>query len=98
MSRDFLERTLRFLLDVDYTQWAALGGAIVVAYTVYRRHTKISLDDVPGPENPSFLYGALHSNSQWFVFGSIHAREHGTLQAICCLCRMLRQESSRTII
>ena len=62
MPHDLVERTLRFLLDVDYTQWAVLGGAAAATYAAYRKYTRISLDDVPGPENPSFLHGALHSN------------------------------------
>ena len=61
MPSDFVERTLRSLSDMEYTQWAALGGAATATYAAYRRYTRISLDDVPGPENPSFLYGALHS-------------------------------------
>ena len=71
MPHEFVEPALRFLLDMDYTQWAALGGAAAAAYAVYRRYTRISLDDVPGPENPSFLYGMLHFNSRWFVFDSM---------------------------
>jgi hypothetical protein len=57
---------------MDYKQVAALGGATAVTYAVYRRYSRISLDDVPGPENPSFLHGALHPNSQLFAFDSIY--------------------------
>jgi len=57
MSHDFVERTLRFLSDMDYSQWAALGGGFAAMFVAYRRYTRISLDDVPGPENPSFLHG-----------------------------------------
>jgi len=64
MPHDFVEHTLRFLSDMDYSQWAALGGGAAVTYAAYRRYTRISLDDVPGPDNPSFLYGTLHPNSR----------------------------------
>ena len=60
MSHEFARRTLSFLSDMDYKQLAALGGTAAVVYAIYRRYTGISLDDVPGPENPSFLHGMLH--------------------------------------
>jgi hypothetical protein len=80
---DFVERTLQFLLDMDYTRWAALGGAAAATYAAYRRYTRASLGDVPGPDNPSFLHGALHTNSRLFAFDSIRAWERGMLQGIC---------------
>ena len=61
MLRDVFESALRFVSEMDHTQSAALGGAAVVAYAVYQRYTRISLDDIPGPENPSFLHGTLNS-------------------------------------
>ena len=61
MLRDMFEGALRFVSDMDHAQLAALGGAAVVTYAVYRRYTRISLDDIPGPENPSFLHGTLNS-------------------------------------
>ena len=61
MLRDVFENALRFVSDMDHTQLAALGGAAVVTYAVYRRYTRISLDDIRGPENPSFLHGTLNS-------------------------------------
>jgi hypothetical protein len=79
MPHEFVENTLRLLLGMDYTQWAALGGAAAATYATYRRYTRISLDDVPGPENPSFLHGMFHSDSRRFIFNAIRAREHGTL-------------------
>ena len=69
MPHDFAGRTLRFFPGMDYKQLAALGGAAAVVYAVYRRYSRISLDDVPGPENPSFLHGTLHLNS-WFPHSS----------------------------
>ena len=72
MSHDSVERTLRFLSDMDYSQWAALAGGAAATYATYLRYTRISLDDVPGPENPSFLHGALRFSSQWSVFDSTH--------------------------
>jgi hypothetical protein len=60
MLRDLFESALRFVSDVDPTQLAALGGAAVVTYTVYRRCSRISFDDIRGPENPSFLHGTLN--------------------------------------
>lgn len=59
MPHDFVDSIFRFLSDMDYQQLAALGGATAATYAVYRRYTRISLDDVPGPENPSFLHGTL---------------------------------------
>ncbi|KAF9649252.1 cytochrome P450 [Thelephora ganbajun] len=57
MPHHFVERTLQLFWDMDYKQLAAFGGAVAVTYTVYWRYTRISLDDVPGPDNPSFLHG-----------------------------------------
>jgi hypothetical protein len=68
MPHDFAGRIFQSLLDMDYTQWAALGGAAAATYAAYRRYTRISFDDVPGPENPSFLHGMLHSNSRSLHF------------------------------
>jgi len=70
MQHDFVESIFRFLSDMEYRQLAALGGAAAATYAVYRRYTRISLDDVPGPENPSFLHGKLHSDSLRLPFGS----------------------------
>jgi hypothetical protein len=98
MPHDFVERILQSLLDMDYTQWAALGGAAAATYAAYRRYTRISFDDVPGPENPSFLHGTLHSNSRSFILDSIRARERGMLQGICHGCWAVKQERLRTII
>jgi len=64
MPHEFVEPTLRFLSDMDYSQWTALGGGAAAMYAAYRRYTRISLEDVPGPENPSFLHGALRFSSQ----------------------------------
>ena len=63
MPHDLVERTLQLLSDMNYTQWAALGGCAAATYATYRRYTRISLDDVPGPENPSFLHGTPHPSS-----------------------------------
>jgi hypothetical protein len=61
MPHGFVENTLQLLLGMDYTQRAALGGAAAATYAAYRRYTRISPDGVPGPGNPSFLHGMLHS-------------------------------------
>ena len=88
MPHDLVERTLQFLLDVNYLQWAALGGAAAATYAAYRRYTGISLDDVPGPENPSFIHGMLHSNldgsfSTQPMHGSVVCRRKFTVSAGC---------------
>ena len=76
MSHDFVGRTFQLLSDMDYKRLAALGGTAAVVYAIYRRYTGISLDDVPGPENPSFLHGMYASprlsvllSSQWGIAG-----------------------------
>ena len=79
MPHHFVERTIQFLSDMHYSQWAALGGSAAVTYAAYRRYTRISLDDVPGPESPSFLYGTLYSGSRLFFLDSSHVRERGML-------------------
>ena len=62
MPYDCVGRTLRIFSDMDYMQLAALGGAAAaLTHAIYRRYSGISLDDVPGPENPSFLHGTPHS-------------------------------------
>lgn len=100
MLHDLVEYTLRFLSDMDYKQAAAFGGAATAIYAMYRRYSRISLDDVPGPENPSFLHGAFSSDSQLFLFLGLNARavNGGCLQGMNRLCRLLRRESSRTTI
>lgn len=67
MPQDFVERTLQFFSGMDYRRLPAIGGVAAVAYTVYRRYSRISLDDVPGPDNPSFLYGVPYSSSQYLL-------------------------------
>ena len=83
---------------MDYTQWAALGVGAAVTYAAYRRYTRVSLDDVPGPENPSFLHGTPHIISRSFVFDSTDLRERWVLQDIWRLYRILKQASSKIII
>lgn len=73
MPHDFLERALRLFSDLDHKQWAAFGGAAVVTYAVYRRYARISLDDAPGPENPSFLHGMFFSDTRGFIICSLRA-------------------------
>ena len=74
MPYDIIERTLWLFSDMDFKQWSALGVAAAATYAVYRRYTRISLDDVPGPENPSFLHGTLHSDTRRVAVGSTRTR------------------------
>jgi len=91
MSHDLARRTLSFLSDMDYKQLAALGGTVAVVYGIYRRYAAISLDDVPGPENPSFLHGMLHPGSRFCFHLS------GASQDTSRFCKTLRQGNSSTI-
>lgn len=42
-------------MDLFYV--AVSFAAVVIVYWVYRRYTRISLADIPGPEPASFLMG-----------------------------------------
>ena len=97
MPHDIVDRTLRFFSDMDCKRLAALSGAVAVIYGVYRRYSGISLDDVPGPENPSFLHGTSHSYRQRLLSSQCARGECGVTQGISHLCRMLRQGSSRAV-
>jgi hypothetical protein len=42
---------------MDHIPVAACFAILLIIYRVYRRYTRISLADVPGPESASFIMG-----------------------------------------
>jgi hypothetical protein len=46
-----------FFATMDHILVAAGFAVLLIIYRVYRRHTGISLADVPGPRSASFIMG-----------------------------------------
>jgi hypothetical protein len=55
-----------FLATMDHISVVAGFAISLIIYGVYRRYTRISLADVPGPQSASFIMGMSISLQYWF--------------------------------
>jgi len=42
---------------MDFQQAALTICGVTVAYVLYRRYRNLTIRDIPGPKNPSWIYG-----------------------------------------